>query len=161
MAAYNDVNGVAATEQDELNNGVLKGEWGWDGVLMSDWGATKTTAPGGQRRPRPGHARTGGPWGDRAGPAVEAGEVDEVTIDEHLARLLRLAGRVGALDGIPAGRGARQLDAARRTGRSGGPGRPAHLAAAAWCCSRARRCCRWRGSAITAEAPVVLVGGTG
>ena len=45
MAAYNNVNGVAATEQDELNNGVLKSEWGWDGLLMSDWGATKTAAP--------------------------------------------------------------------------------------------------------------------
>ena len=45
MAAYNDVNGVAATEHGDLNNGVLKSEWGWDGLLMSDWGATKTAAP--------------------------------------------------------------------------------------------------------------------
>ena len=29
MAAYNDVNGVPAAEQDQLNNGVLKSEWGW------------------------------------------------------------------------------------------------------------------------------------
>jgi len=34
MAAYNDVNGVAATEQDHVNNEVVKGEWGWDGLLM-------------------------------------------------------------------------------------------------------------------------------
>lgn len=45
MAAYNDVNGVAATEQDEINNGIVKGEWGWPGLLMSDWYATKSAAP--------------------------------------------------------------------------------------------------------------------
>lgn len=101
MAAYNDVNGVAATEQDELNNGVLKSEWGWDGLLMSDWGATKTAAPaanGGLDLVMPGPA---GPWGDQLVAAVRSGAVSEATIDDHLSRLLRLAGRVGALHGIP------------------------------------------------------------
>jgi beta-glucosidase len=104
MAAYNNVNGVAATEQDELNNGVLKSEWGWDGLLMSDWGATKTAAPaadGGLDLVMPG-AR--GPWGDQLVAAVRSGDVAEATIDDHLTRLLRLAGRVGALEGIPAER---------------------------------------------------------
>ena len=32
MAAYNDVNGVAATEHDHVQNGIVKGEWGWDGL---------------------------------------------------------------------------------------------------------------------------------
>jgi beta-glucosidase len=102
MAAYNNVNGVAATEQDELNNGVLKSEWGWDGLLMSDWGATKTAAPaanGGLDLVMPGPR---GPWGDQLVAAVRSGDVPEATIDDHLTRLLRLAGRVGALDGIPA-----------------------------------------------------------
>ena len=74
MAAYNNVNGVAATEQDELNNGVLKSEWGWDGLLMSDWGATKTAAPaanGGLDLVMPGPR---GPWATsswpRYGPAT-------------------------------------------------------------------------------------------
>ena len=101
MAAYNNVNGVAATEQDELNNGVLKSEWGWDGVLMSDWGATKTAASaanGGLDLVMPGPR---GPWGDQLVAAVRSGDVPEATIDDHLTRLLRLAGRVGALDGIP------------------------------------------------------------
>jgi beta-glucosidase len=106
MAAYNDVNGVAATEQDELNNGVLKSEWGWDGLLMSDWGATKTAAPaanGGLDLVMPGPA---GPWGDQLVAAVRSGAVAEATIDDHLSRLLRLAGRVGALHGIPPERAA-------------------------------------------------------
>ena len=104
MAAYNNVNGVAATEQDELNNGVLKSEWGWDGLLMSDWGATKTAAPaanGGLDLVMPGPR---GPWGAQLVAAVRSGEVAESTIDDHLARLLRLAGRVGALRGIAAER---------------------------------------------------------
>ena len=104
MAAYNDVNGVAATEQDELNNGVLKSEWAWDGLLMSDWGATKTAGPaadGGLDLVMPG---PDGPWGDVLVRLVESGEVDEATIDEHVRRLLRLAGRVGAVDGVPAER---------------------------------------------------------
>ena len=67
MAAYNDVNGVAATEQDHVQNEIVKGEWGFDGVIMSDWFATKTAGAGGQRRPRPGHARPGRPVGRRPG----------------------------------------------------------------------------------------------
>ena len=45
-----------------------------------------------------------GPWGDQLVAAVRSGAVAEATIDDHLARLLRLAGRVGALQGIPAER---------------------------------------------------------
>jgi beta-glucosidase len=45
MAAYNDVNGVPATEQDHVNNGIVKGEWAYRGLIMSDWFATKTVAP--------------------------------------------------------------------------------------------------------------------
>ena len=97
MAAYNDVNGVPATEHDEINNGILKGEWGWSGLLMSDWFATKSTAPsanGGLDLVMPGPH---GPWAEALVAAVETGEVAEKTIDDHLDRLLRLATRVGAL----------------------------------------------------------------
>ena len=97
MAAYNDVHGVAATEQDHVNNGIVKGEWGYPGLIMSDWFATKTTAPsanGGLDLVMPGPM---GPWGDALVAAVRAGEVDESTVDDHLRRLLLLASRVGAL----------------------------------------------------------------
>ncbi|HEY7271995.1 MAG TPA: glycoside hydrolase family 3 C-terminal domain-containing protein [Actinoplanes sp.] len=98
MAAYNDVNGVAATEQQHVNNEIVKGEWGYDGLIMSDWFATKTAAPaanGGLDLVMPG---PNGPWGDALVAAVRAGDVDERTVDEHLIRLLRLADRIGALD---------------------------------------------------------------
>ena len=70
MAAYNDVNGVAATEQDHVINEVVKGEWGYAGLIMSDWFATKTAGPaanGGLDLVMPG---PDGPWGDALVAAV-------------------------------------------------------------------------------------------
>jgi beta-glucosidase len=40
MDGYNLVNGTYMTANDRLNNEILKKEWGFDGILMSDWGAT-------------------------------------------------------------------------------------------------------------------------
>ncbi|MFL6129947.1 MAG: glycoside hydrolase family 3 C-terminal domain-containing protein [Mycobacteriales bacterium] len=97
MAAYNDVNGVPATEQDAVINGIVKGEWGYDGLLMSDWYATKTAGPaanGGLDLVMPG---PDGPWGAALVAAVRRGEVTESVVDDHLRRVLRLASRVGAL----------------------------------------------------------------
>ena len=118
MAAYNDVNGQAATEQEHVNNEIVKGEWGYDGLIMSDWFATKTTAPsanGGLDLVMPGPGR---PWGDELVAAVDAGEVDETVIDDHLRRVLRLADRVGAL-GTP--------EPIRRPARAGQPSRKDQL----------------------------------
>jgi beta-glucosidase len=102
MAAYNDVNGVPATEQDHVINEVLKGEWGWDGLVMSDWFATKSAGPaanGGLDLVMPGPV---GPWGDALVAAVRSGEVAESVVEDHLRRLLRLANRVGGLGGARA-----------------------------------------------------------
>ncbi|MGZ4443193.1 MAG: glycoside hydrolase family 3 C-terminal domain-containing protein [Nocardioidaceae bacterium] len=99
MAAYNRVNGVRATEQHHLQNEVLKGEWGYDGLVMSDWGATHTAAAaanGGLDLVMPG---PDGPWGEALVDAVKSGEVSREVLDDHVLRLLRLADRVGALDG--------------------------------------------------------------
>ncbi|GAB4067953.1 glycoside hydrolase family 3 C-terminal domain-containing protein [Angustibacter speluncae] len=104
MAAYNDVNGTTATEQAHVNTEVVKDGWGWDGLLMSDWYATKSAGPaanGGLDLVMPG---PDGPWGDALLAAVRDGEVAEAVLDDHVTRLLRLAARVGALagDGRPA-----------------------------------------------------------
>jgi beta-glucosidase len=101
MAAYNRVNGVPATEQDDVINGVVKGEWSYDGVVVSDWFATGSTAPaitGGLDLVMPGPM---GPWGDALVRAVEDGEVPEATVDDAVRRLLRLAERTGALGERP------------------------------------------------------------
>ncbi len=98
MAAYNDVNGIPATEHDLVMNGILKGEWGWRGLVMSDWFATTSAGPaanGGLDLVMPGPT---GPWGPALVAAVQAGEVDEAVIDDHLRRLLVLAARVDAID---------------------------------------------------------------
>ena len=97
MAAYNDVNGVPATEQHHVINEIVKGEWGYCGLVVSDWFATKTAAAaanGGLDLVMPGPQ---GPWGPALVKAVRSGAVAEAVIDDHLGRLLLLAGRTGAL----------------------------------------------------------------
>ncbi|WP_435122125.1 glycoside hydrolase family 3 C-terminal domain-containing protein [Amycolatopsis thermoflava] len=94
MAAYNRVNGTPATEQRHVLTEIVKGEWGYRGLVVSDWWATTSTAPSansGLDLVMPGPV---GPWGDRLVDAVNAGEVDEAVIDDHLGRLLLLAERV-------------------------------------------------------------------
>ncbi|WP_336856947.1 beta-glucosidase family protein [Sinomonas albida] len=97
MAAYNDINGISATENSHITEEIVKGEWGWDGLVMSDWFATKRTvesANGGLDLVMPG---PDGPWGERLVAAVRRGDVAEATVDEHVVRLLRLAERTGGL----------------------------------------------------------------
>lgn len=98
MSAYNSINGTTATE-NELLTTPLSTEWGFDGVVISDWTAVRSieSAKAGQDLVMPGPQ---GPWGDALVAAVRAGEVDEAVIDEKVRRLLRLAARVGALEGV-------------------------------------------------------------
>ncbi len=99
MAAYNRINGVPATEHDAVLNGIVKGEWAYPGLVVSDFFATTSVAEaknGGLDVVLPGPF---GPWGAQLVAAVEAGDVAETTVDESVRRLLRLADRVGALDG--------------------------------------------------------------
>ena len=105
MAAYNKVNGTHATAHAWLLRKVLKGEWEFDGVVVSDWNAARATVPtaiAGLDLAMPG---PNGPWGEELARAVLDGAVPESDIDDKLARILRLARRVGALappDGEPA-----------------------------------------------------------
>ena len=61
MAAYNGVNGTTMTESPLLSD-VLKDEWGFDGVVMSDWYATRTTEPAGNAALDLVMPGPGGPW---------------------------------------------------------------------------------------------------
>lgn len=95
MAAYNSVNGHTMTESPMLND-ILKGEWAFDGVVVSDWRAARTisAARGGLDLAMPGPS---GPWGPALVAAVRHGMISEAAIDDKVLRLLRLAARVGAL----------------------------------------------------------------
>jgi len=97
MAAYNQVNGARMTENVQLLRDVLKNEWGFDGVVVSDWDAALSTQASARATldlSMPGPA---GPWGELLVRAVGDGSVSEEVIDDKVIRLLRLARRVGAL----------------------------------------------------------------
>jgi len=103
MAAYNGVNGSPMTQSPLLRD-ILHGEWGYDGLVMSDWTAAHATEAAAQAAldlAMPGPASLYGPWGDALLEAVGKGAVDEVLIDDKVVRILRLAARVGALADTP------------------------------------------------------------
>ena len=95
MSSYNLVDGVHATQNKRLNLDVLKHEWGFDGVLMSDWDATYNgveAANSGLDLEMPSAK-----FMSEATllPAVKGGKVQEQTIDDKVLRLLRLELRYG------------------------------------------------------------------
>ena len=101
MAAYNGINGHAMTESPLLRS-ILHEQWGYDGVVVSDWTAARSTigdAMAALDLAMPGPAERFGPWGEELLEAVRAGSVDEALIDDKVLRVLRLAARVGGLDG--------------------------------------------------------------
>ena len=98
MNSYNLVNGEHATQNDFLNNQLAKKEWGFDGIIMSDWGATYdgvAAANGGLDLEMPSAK-----FMNRATllPAIKEGKVSEATIDDKVRRILRTAIRFGWLD---------------------------------------------------------------
>ncbi len=101
MAAYNKVNGTTMTE-NPLQRDVLKGEWGFDGVIVSDWYATRSVAAAGEDLLDLAMPGPSSPWTEELLEAVRSGQISEATIDGHVLRILRLAARVGALDGLEA-----------------------------------------------------------
>jgi beta-glucosidase len=107
MTAYNKVNGIYCGEQPDLIGGVLRREWGFDGLVMSDWFGTHSTVPAavaGLDLEMPGPSAWLGPT---LAAAVRAGDVDESVLDGQVRNVLRLMGRVGLLDDGAAGAAAR------------------------------------------------------
>ena len=99
MAAYSGVRGTPMTESDLLRD-PLEENWGFDGLVMSDWYATHSTLAAGRSALDLVMPGPDGPWGDALLAAVRRGEVTEAAIDAKVRRLLRLAARVGALEGV-------------------------------------------------------------
>lgn len=88
MSAYNRVNGIFASEHPWLLSTVLREEWGFDGFVMSDWGAVDDRAAGvdaGLHLEMP----SSGPLGPRSViAAVQAGSLDERRLDDVVAEFL-------------------------------------------------------------------------
>ena len=108
MTAYNKLNGVYCSEREWLLREALRGEWGFDGAVVSDWGAMSSSVasvragldlcmPG----PRRDHARA-------LVEAVRSGELEEGCVNEAASHIERLARRVkacqaeGSIGGAPA-----------------------------------------------------------
>lgn len=99
MNAYNKVNGPHCSANSYLLNTVLKGEWGFDGCVMTDWGAAHNTlgvATGGTDLEMPTGAFMNPP---KLRALLDAGKISQTLIDEKVRRILRLITRVGLLDG--------------------------------------------------------------
>jgi beta-glucosidase len=96
MCSYNKLHGTYMSAHPILND-ILRSEWGFDGVVVSDWGAVHDTHGSGLKGldvEMPGPPKL---WGRKLAAAVRSGQVPEARIDEKVLRILRLARRTGAL----------------------------------------------------------------
>ena len=98
MSAYNQLNNVFCSSNEEILTNILKEEWNFPGYVVSDWGAAQDTignANGGLDCEMPGPARS---WGENLVKAVNNGKVDEEVVDDKVRRILRVADFTGRLD---------------------------------------------------------------
>ncbi|WP_394849587.1 glycoside hydrolase family 3 C-terminal domain-containing protein [Pendulispora brunnea] len=124
MCAYNKVNGTYACENPYILTDVLKKEWGFRGVVQSDWGATHSTAPAalaGLDEEQPGFSNDasthpifkmlGSHFNTKLRAAVDDGSVPMSRLDDMVHRKLRTLARVGIMDAPPLPSGAIDQDA--------------------------------------------------
>jgi beta-glucosidase len=96
MCSYNLVNNVYSCENAHLLNDILKGDWGFDGFVMSDWWATHSTvdaALAGLDQEQPDSAFFSG-----LAQAVQAGQVLQSRLDDMVHRILRAMFEAGLFD---------------------------------------------------------------
>ena len=123
MSAYNKLNGSFCSENTFLLQDVLKKEWQFQGLVMSDWGAvhsTLATANNGLDLEMP----TGEFLNkEKLLPLIKNGSVSESTIDDKVRRILRVMFRLGLFDGTssekPKADGAPQRSVALDVARAG------------------------------------------
>ncbi|KAM0328571.1 hypothetical protein ACHAQA_004979 [Verticillium albo-atrum] len=99
MTAYNHVNGLHCDNHDWLLKTVLRGEWGWEGLVMSDWGGTNSVAAAlkaGMDLEMPGPPRIRKPQAVKD--ALARGEVTEAVIDERVRSVLAWAFKLKAFE---------------------------------------------------------------
>ena len=100
MCSYNRVNGTYACENDYLLKQVLKQDWKYPGFVISDWGATHSTA-------KASHAGLDNEepdsifYGEALKTAVQQGQVSQAELDDHVHRMLRSIFASGIADDPP------------------------------------------------------------
>ncbi|KAK9311452.1 glycoside hydrolase superfamily [Lipomyces starkeyi] len=100
MTAYNKLNGTHCSEHQGLLKGILRGEWGWKGLVMSDWFGTYSTSASinaGVDLEMPGPTRF---RGTNLGHAIFSKKVKSYVLDERVKNVLELVNRVAPL-GMP------------------------------------------------------------
>lgn len=98
MSSYNRINGTFASEARWLLTELLRDEWGFDGLVMSDWGAVNdpvAAVEAGLDLEMPPSGRS-----DQIVDAVARGELDECVLDVAIARLRSLAARTSGLEAV-------------------------------------------------------------
>ena len=94
MCSYNRINGVYASESPWLLTTVLRDEWGFDGLVMSDWGAVNDRVAGVAAGLDLEMPSSGGQTDQQLVAAVEDGRLDEAVLDTAAGRLADLVDRV-------------------------------------------------------------------
>lgn len=99
MNSYNLLNGAHTSENTHLDNEILKGQWGFRGLVMSDWGGVHdglAAFKGGSDLEMPGgNSKMGA---KTLLPALASGEITEKTLDDKVSRILRVCFQNGFFD---------------------------------------------------------------
>ena len=90
MASYNKINGVYASDNEKLLDGVLRKEWGFDGLVVSDWNATNDRVEGIRAGMDLEMPASGGKNDSLIVEAVKKGALDEKALDIVVERILKL-----------------------------------------------------------------------
>ncbi|OKL60684.1 putative beta-glucosidase I [Talaromyces atroroseus] len=100
MTAYNKVNGTHASESVKLLGDILRGEWAWDGLVMSDWFGTYSTSEAimaGLDLEMPGPTR----WrGSALNHAIASNKISTAVLDNRVRQVLKLVQRASK-SGVP------------------------------------------------------------
>ncbi len=90
MASYNKINGTYVSQHRRIMREILRDEWGYQGVVMSDWGAVAQRVPSIQASMDLEMPSSGGMNDEKLVNAVRDGSLDESVLDESVERILRL-----------------------------------------------------------------------